>query len=84
MAYCLVRSGQHYDYSMSAKFFDNLKLPSPDFNLKTNIRTPVAQTAEVMTGFERIIGDVGPGLIISVGNTAIDACIQHVTMTAKK
>jgi UDP-N-acetylglucosamine 2-epimerase (non-hydrolysing) len=69
MAFCLVHSGQHYDYAMSAKFFDDLELPSPDFSLKTKMRTPVAQTAEVMTGFERIIGEVGPGLIIVQGDT---------------
>jgi len=69
MPFTLVHSGQHYDYEMSAKFFEDLELPSPDINLKMRASTPSAQTAEVMAGVEGIIGETRPRLLLVQGDT---------------
>ena len=45
----LVHTGQHYDYKMSQTFFDELDIPSPDYNLEVGSRSQARQTAEIMT-----------------------------------
>jgi len=52
MPFTLVHSGQHYDYNMSERFFEDLGLPHPDVNLRIRASAPAAQMAEVMAGFE--------------------------------
>jgi len=69
MPFTLVHSGQHYDYEMSERFFEDLELPSPDINLKIRASTPAAQTAEVMMGVEGIIGEMRPRALLVQGDT---------------
>lgn len=69
LPFILVHSGQHYDYNMSEKFFEELELPCPDANLKISASSPASQTAEVMTGVERIIGETRPGFVLVQGDT---------------
>lgn len=65
---CLVHTGQHYDERMSQLFFDQLKIPKPDFNLQVGSASHAVQTAEVMRRFEPIVIDQQPDAVIVVGD----------------
>jgi len=77
----IVHTGQHYDANMSDSFFEDLRLPAPDYNLEVGSGTHAQQTGTVMIAYEKIIMDTPPDATIVVGdvNSTI-AC----TLAAKK
>ena len=77
----LVHTGQHYDDRMSAIFFHELKLPTPDVNLGVGSGSHAQQTAAVMVKLEPVLQEFVPDLVIVVGdvNSTLAA-----TLTAKK
>ncbi len=64
----LVHTGQHYDPSMSAAFFDDLGLPEPDVHLEVGSGTHAEQTARVMERLEPVLAGDRPDLVIVVGD----------------
>jgi len=65
----LVHSGQHYDYSMSEKFFEELELPKPNFRLRIRAASPAGQTGQVMVGVEKVVRETGAKLVLVQGDT---------------
>ncbi|MBI4551008.1 MAG: UDP-N-acetylglucosamine 2-epimerase (non-hydrolyzing) [Candidatus Latescibacteria bacterium] len=63
-----VHTGQHYDDRMSKSFLDDLGLGEPDIALGVGSGSHAVQTARVMEGFERVVLDEQPGLVIVVGD----------------
>ena len=51
----LLHTGQHYDDSMSARFFTELDLPRPRYNLAVGSGTHGAQTALMLKGVEEVL-----------------------------
>lgn len=79
--YRLVHTGQHYDKKMSHDFFEQLNIPTPDFNLEAGSGTHAEQTAKIMIGYERLLLDKPCDLCIVVGDvTSTMAC----SIVAKK
>jgi UDP-N-acetylglucosamine 2-epimerase (non-hydrolysing) len=77
----LVHTGQHYDERMSASFFEDLKMPKPDFNLEVGSGSHAQQTAAIMVKVEPVLLDIKPDLVIVVGDVnSTLAC----ALTAKK
>src|SRR5881394_631469 len=64
----IVHTGQHYDDAMSESFFRDLNLPSPDVYLGVGSGTHAAQTAAVMTAFERVVLKEQPDWVVVVGD----------------
>jgi len=64
----LVHTGQHYDEAMSRVFFNDLKMPNPDFNLNVGSGSHALQTAEIMRRFEEVCEKVRPNLVIVGGD----------------
>ena len=51
----IVHTGQHYDENMSQVFFDELQIPSPNYNLSIGSSSHGRQTAAMIEGIEDII-----------------------------
>jgi UDP-N-acetylglucosamine 2-epimerase (non-hydrolysing) len=64
----LVHTGQHYDASMSAAFFRDLRLPSPHHHLGVGSGTHAEQTGGVMIAYERLCAQSRPDWIVVVGD----------------
>lgn len=77
----IVHTGQHYDANMSNVFFQDLGIPTPDRHLEVGSGSHAEQTAKIILGFEKVLLDDRPQLVVVVGdvNSTI-AC----ALTAKK
>ena len=64
----LVHTGQHYDAIMSDVIFRELAIPVPDVNLGVGSGTHAEQTAQVMVGIERCLGERRPDALVVYGD----------------
>jgi len=65
----IVHTGQHYDANMSQIFFDELSIPTPDYNLNIGSESHGKQTAAMIIGIEEILGKEKPSCIVLYGDT---------------
>jgi UDP-N-acetylglucosamine 2-epimerase (non-hydrolysing) len=63
-----VHTGQHYDPQMSAVFFDELGLPSPDVYLGVGSDSQGKQTARILSAFEDVCLEYKPELVVVGGD----------------
>ena len=49
--YSLIHTGQHYDENMNQIFFDQLGIPSPNFNLGVKSGSSVQQVSQILEKF---------------------------------
>lgn len=64
-----IHCGQHYDYSMSQQFIEELELPQPDFTFKIKAAMPAAQTAQILLNMARLLKKTLPALVLVEGDT---------------
>lgn len=64
----LVHTEQHYDDEMSAAFFQDLRIPTPNHTLGVGSGTHATQTGEIMRRFEPVLFEERPDLILVVGD----------------
>ena len=65
----IVHTGQHYDEHMSQVFFNELGLPTPDYNLQVGSNSHAKQTAAMLSGIEEILIKEKPNAIVLYGDT---------------
>ena len=65
----LLNTGQHYDFAMAEVFFQQLPLPSPDFDLGVGSGTHGAQTGAMLEQIEEVLLKEKPDFVIVYGDT---------------
>ncbi len=65
----LIHTGQHYDFEMSDTFFEELRLPDPDYHLDTPGGSHGRQTGRMLEGLDSVLRFEKPELTIVVGDT---------------
>lgn len=77
----LLHTGQHYDVSMSDVFFTDLGMPKPDLFLGVGSGSHAEQTAKVMIGFEQVIQQTRPDVVVVVGD--VNSTLACALVSAK-
>jgi UDP-N-acetylglucosamine 2-epimerase (non-hydrolysing) len=77
----LVHTGQHYDAAMSDIFFQQLGLPDPDVNLGVGSGSHAQQTAAIITGFERVMLEYKPDMVVVYGD--VNSTLAAVVVASK-
>lgn len=65
----IVHTGQHYDYAMSEKIFEDLGIREPDIQLEINPGNPTSQVTQMMQMLDSAMIKFKPDLIIVFGDT---------------
>ena len=81
MRQTLVHTGQHYDKNLSDVFFSQLEIPAPDVNLGVGSGTHARQTADIMTGFEPVLLEKKPDVVLVYGD--VNSTVAAALVCAK-
>lgn len=77
----LVHTGQHYDYKMSRAFFQDLRLPQPNYHLGVGSGLHADQTARTMLKLEPVLLKERPDWVIVVGD--VNSTLAGALVAAK-
>jgi UDP-N-acetylglucosamine 2-epimerase (non-hydrolysing) len=71
----LIHTGQHYDDKLSHVFFDQLRIPRPEYHLDVGPGTQAEQTAAIIERFDRLCATERFDRVLVVGDvTSTLAC----------
>jgi UDP-GlcNAc3NAcA epimerase len=65
----LVHTGQHFDKNMSDVFFEEMEIPSPNYNLNINGLSHGAMTGQMLEGIEKVCLTEKPNYVMVYGDT---------------
>jgi UDP-N-acetylglucosamine 2-epimerase (non-hydrolysing) len=69
LPYSVIHTGQHYSESLDTVFFEQLELPTPEYNLAVGSSSHGKQTGEMLIGIEEILLDEQPETVLVQGDT---------------
>lgn len=65
----IIHTGQHYDHNMSDVFFDEMRIPQPDYHLGVCDRSHGAMTGRMLEEIEKVILKEMPDVLLVYGDT---------------
>lgn len=65
----LIHTNQHYSYEMDKKFFEELELPQPEYNLNVGSGSHAYQTGTIMIELEKLLEEISPNVVMAEGDT---------------
>ena len=65
----IVHTGQHYDYAMSEKIFEDLGIRKPDIHLSCQTGSHAVATADMMVKLEKAMLETRPDMVVIFGDT---------------
>jgi len=65
----IVHTGQHYDYAMSEKIFEDLGIRKPDIHLSCHTGSHAVATSDMMVKLEKSMIDTSPDIVVIFGDT---------------
>lgn len=65
----IVHTGQHYDVNMSDIFFNEMKIPKPNYNLNVNGLSQGAMTGQMIVKLEELMIKEQPHIVLLYGDT---------------
>ena len=65
----ILHTGQHFDKNMSDIFFEEMEIPTPDYNLNINGLSHGAMTGQMLEGIEKICLAEKPDYVMVYGDT---------------
>lgn len=65
----IVHTGQHFDKNMSDIFFDEMKIPKPDYSLEINSLSHGAMTGKMLEKIEEVLLKENPDWVLVYGDT---------------
>lgn len=77
----LIHTGQHYDRRLFQLFFEDLKMPQPDFYLGVGSGSHARQTATIMIRLEKVLKKLKPQLVIVFGD--VNSTVAAALVTSK-
>jgi UDP-N-acetylglucosamine 2-epimerase (non-hydrolysing) len=81
----ILHTGQHYSYTLDEVFFEELRLPTPKYNLQVGSGTHAEETGKIMIGVEKTINEEKPDVVLVEGdtNTVLAAALASVKLHVK-
>ena len=73
----LIHTGQHFDYDMSKRFFDELGIPKPDYNLGISGGSHASMTAAMLVALEETLLKEKPDMVLLYGDT--NTCLLYTS-----
>ena len=77
----IIHTGQHYDYELSKKFFEDFALEKPEIDLGVGSGNHGEQTGKIMIELEKVLMNIKPSLVAVFGD--VNSTIATALVTSK-
>ena len=69
VSFSIIHTGQHYSDELDSVFFEQLQLPTPEYNLQVGSSTHGEQTGAMIADVESVLEDEQPEVVLVQGDT---------------